>query len=328
MITRRSALALPLGLALVPKAQAAPMQPLAFVMNSAEGSVSIIDMTTRRVLRTEPTFREPSHWALTADRRTLLICDASGNGLFRFDPVTGAPLGHQRLADPYQIGFTPDNKYFVVNALRLDFVDVYDAASMALVKRFKVGLWPSHLGFSPDSRWSFNSMQNSNSLVSLDLVSMTERWSSKVGETPAGVLWHRGKVLCCIMGGRGFVEVDPENGRVLREVVTGDGAHNIFLDSQRKVLYVSNRGPGRTGLTALDPVSFEIRRTYPIPGGPDDIAIDPQGNIWIAVRFAEKVAVLDPRSGDYTTIPVGRSPHGIFLNTMLANPGRVTAERV
>lgn len=331
MLTRRTAIALPaaLPLALAGAAPAlAATPPLAFVLNSAAGSVSLIDMTSRQVVGTEPAYREPSHWCLTPDRSQLFICDASGNAIFIFDPITGAPLGRKRIADPYQLGYTPDNKYLMVNALRLDFVDVYDGATLRLVKRFKPGRWPSHLDFSPDSRWSFNSMQNSNTLVSFDLTSMTERWAVTVGETPAGVLWHRGKVLCCIMGGRGFVEVDPVSGQITRRVVTGDGAHNIFLDTRKQILYVSNRGPGRTGLTALDPVSFQILRQYEIPGGPDDIGIDPEGNIWICLRYAESVAILDPVSGNYSSIPVGRSPHGIFLNTMLRQKGRITAERI
>ncbi|WBO59789.1 hypothetical protein GT370_02505 [Acidocella sp. MX-AZ03] len=69
-------------------------------------------------------------------------------------------------------------------------------------------------------------------------------------------------------------------------------------------------------------------RQYEIPGGPDDIGIDPEGNIWICLRYAESVAILDPVSGHYSSIPVGRSPHGIFLNTMLRQPGRITAERI
>lgn len=302
--------------------------PIAIVLNSAEGSLSVIDMTTHQVIRTVPAYREPSHWALTPDRSQLLVADASGNALFMYDPRTGAPLGHRRIADPYQIGYTPDERYFVVNALRLDFVDVYDGPTLSLVKRFKVGKWPSHLDFSPDSRWSFNSMQNSNTLVSLDLTSMTERWSVKAGTTPAGVLWLNGRVIVCIMGEGGIVEVDPIKGGITRWQKTGDGAHNIFLDEKKHILYVSNRGPGETSLTALDPVTLKPMRVYPMPGGPDDIAIAPDGKIWIALRYAESVAVLDPQSGDYTTIPVGRSPHGIFLSTLLAQKGRVTAERM
>jgi DNA-binding beta-propeller fold protein YncE len=322
MINRRALLALPL-LGLAP-ALADPMRPLAMVMNSGEASVSLIDMNSRQVIGTVPTLREPSHWALSPDRTKLYIADASGNALFILDPLTGAPMGHKRIADPYQLGYTPDQRYLVINALRIDHVDVYDAGSLALVKRFSPGSMPSHLDFSPDSRWSFNSMQGSDTLVSFDLASMTTRWKSRVGPTPAGVLWHDGAVLVCIMGANGFVQVDPADGKVMRHVETGDGAHNLFLTDDRQTLYVSNRIGG--SLTALDPATLTVRRTYTLPGGPDDIGIAPDGKLWIALRFAETVAVLDPESGNYDSIPVGRSPHGIFLNTEMQKAGKLTAE--
>jgi len=322
MIPRRALFALPL-LGLAP-ANAAGTPPLAMVMNSGEASVSIIDMTTRQVVDTVPTLREPSHWALSPDRSKLYIADASGNALFILDPLTGAPLGHRRIADPYQLGYTPDQKYLVVNALRINHVDIYDAQSFALVKRFSPGSMPSHLDFSPDSRWSFNSMQDSDTLVSFDLTSMTTRWKTRVGPTPAGVLWHNGKVLVCLMGANGFVQVDPQTGQILRHVETGVGAHNIFLTDDRQTLYVSNRLGG--SLTALDPATLTVRRTYTLPGGPDDIGIAPDGRLWVAMRFAETVAILDPESGHYDSIPVGRSPHGIFLTTEMRKPGKLTAE--
>jgi len=161
-------------------------------------------------------------------------------------------------------------------------------------------------------------------LVSFDLTDMTERWRVKVGDTPAGVLWLHGKVLVCIMGRDEVVEVDPATGTTGRRVRTGEGAHNLFLSPDRSILYVSNRIGGT--LSALHPVSLAVQRTYQLPGGPDDIGIAPDGKIWVALRFAEAVAVLDPASGTYSTIPVGRSPHGIFLNTDLRRPGKITAE--
>jgi DNA-binding beta-propeller fold protein YncE len=325
MITRRIALSLPFAL-LATRALGDTPPPICIVMNSAGGSISIIDMNTRQVIGTEPALREPSHWALTPDRSKLYVADASGNAFFAFNPVTGAPEGHFRIADPYQLGYSPDNRYLVVNALRLNHVDVYDASSLSLVKRFKAGEMPSHLDFSPDSRWCFSSQQQTNSLFSFDLTTMTPRWTVPIGHTPAGVLWLNGKVLVCIMGENGFVEIDPVDGRILRRRTTGDGAHNIFYDEDRHILYVSNRGPGHTSLTALDPVTLKILRTYDLPGGPDDIGIDPQGKIWIALRYAEAVAVMDPETGLYEKIPVGRSPHGLYLSTCLARKGKLTAE--
>ncbi len=326
MLSRRSALLLPFapGLSWVARARGESVAPLAMVMNSGEASVSIIDMDMRRVIKTIPTLREPSHWALSPDRSKLYIADASGNSLFILDPLTGDALGSRRIADPYQLGYTPDKKYLVVNALRLDHVDVYDAASLDLVTRFAAGAMPSHLDFSPDSRWSFNSCQGSDTLVSIDLERMRIRWKAAVGKTPAGVLWLNGKVLCCIMGSDHLVEVDPVSGAVTRRVVTGIGPHNLFLSPDRSVLYVSNRVGG--SLVALDPVSLALRRTYPLPGGPDDMGVAPDGKLWIALRFAEQVAVMDAATGDYETIDVGRSPHGIFLNTEMGKAGKFTAE--
>ncbi len=323
-LARRTLLAALPAAALVPPVLAAARPPLAMVMNSGEASVSIIDMTAKTVIRTVPTLREPSHWALSPDRSKLYIADASGNSLFILDPETGAPLGHRVIADPYQLGYTPDQKYLVVNALRLNHVDVYDAASFALVKRFSPGAMPSHLDFSPDGRWTFCSCQDSGTLFSFDNATLTPRWTVKVGPTPAGVLWLNGKVLVAIMGSDHVVEVDPRSGALGRRVTTDKGAHNLFLTADGGTLYVSNRIGG--SLTALDPATLAVRRTYNLPGGPDDIGIAPDGKLWVALRFAETVAVLDPASGDYDSIPVGRSPHGIFLTTEMQKSGKLTAE--
>lgn len=314
-----------LGASLAGRAGAAQKQPLAFVMNSGGASIALIDMTTRKVLRNLPTLREPSHWALLPNRAGLVVCDAGGNALFTFDPESGAPLGHRRFPDPYQIGFSPDGKYFVVNALRLNFVEIYDATTLKLEKRLSVGAMPSHLDFSPDSRWSFNSMQQSGTVVSIDLATGTQRWKSEIGPTTAGVLYHNGKVLCCVMGTRDMVVLDPESGRIERRVETGVGPHNMFLTPDRSTLYVTNRVGG--SIAALDAGSLTVKRVYKLgASGPDDMGIAPDGKLWVALRFREQVAVLDPDSGRYDTIEVGRAPHGIFLNTMLAQPGRLTAE--
>jgi YVTN family beta-propeller protein len=294
------------------------------VMNSGEASVSIIDMTTRQVIKTVPTLREPSHWALSPDRTKLYIADASGNSLFILNPLTGDPLGSKRIADPYQLAYTPDEKYLVVNALRLNHVDVYDAQTLSLIKRFAPGSMPSHLDFSPDSRWSFNSCQGGNTLFSFDLATLTARWTAKIGPTPAGVLWHNNKILVCIMGADHIAEIDPITGMVLRRIKTGTGPHNLFLAADKSVLYVSNRVGG--SLAALDPITLTLQRTYPLPGGPDDLGIAPDGKLWIALRFREQVAVMDPATGNYDTIDVGRSPHGIFLNTEMSKQGKFTAE--
>jgi streptogramin lyase len=181
-----------------------------------------------------------------------------------------------------------------------------------LLKRFPVASMPSHLAYAPDSGRVFISLQGTDALVAIDLGRLAVLWDQKVGKTPAGVLWHDGKLLVADMGTDYVAVVDPADGHVISHVHTGKGAHNLFLSPDRKVIWVNNRVAGTT--TSLDASTLAPIRSYSIPGGPDDIDFAPDGRLWITRRWAEKVAVLDPKTGEFQTIDVGRSPHGLYLN--------------
>ncbi len=296
---------------------------IAFVVNSGGASISVIDMTTHKEVRRIPTLREPHHLALSPDGRSLLIGDTAGNQMMFVDPNSGAVQKRIPIADPYQLGFSPDGRFLTVNGLARNQVDIYDADSMKLLKRFAVVATPSHLAYAPDSSVVFVSLQDSDRLEAFDLRSMAEKWSVPVGRTPAGVMWLNGRVLVADMGTDYIAVVDPATGKVIRHVQTGRGAHNLFLSPDGKILWVNNRAGGTT--VALDSTTLQPIRSYSIPGGPDDMAFAPGGKIWITRRWAEKVAVLDPATGAYETIHVGRSPHGIFLNPRAPSPTVVSS---
>jgi YVTN family beta-propeller protein len=296
---------------------------LAFVMNSDSASISLIDMTTLKELKRIPTLREPHHWALTPDGRSLVVGDSSGNELLFFDPQTGVAQRQIPVADPYQLGFSPDGKYLVVNGLARNQTDIYSVPDYKLVKRVPLRSMPSHLAFAPDSGRVFISLQGSNRLVAIDLRSMQVLWDKPVGNTPAGVLWHDGRLLVADMGTDYLADVDPADGRVVSHVVTGKGAHNLFLSPDRRAIWVNNRVAGT--ITVLDAKTLTPIRTYRLSGGPDDLMFAADGKVWITRRFAESVAVLDPGSGEVHEIEVGRSPHGIFLNRSAEPGGRLAS---
>ncbi len=296
---------------------------IAFILNSAGASISVVDMATQKEVRRIPVLREPHHLMLSPDGRSLLVGDTAGNQMMFLDPNTGAIQQRLPVADPYQLGFSPDGRYLTVNGLARNQVDVYDAATMKLVKRFPVVATPSHLAYSPDSSTVFVSLQDSDKLAAFDLRTMTPKWTVPVGKTPAGVLWLNGHVLVADMGTDYIAVVDPADGHVLEHVQTGKGAHNLFLSPDLKILWVNNRAGGTT--VSLDSKTLKLIRRYEIPGGPDDIDFAPDGKLWITRRWAEKVAVLDPATGQYQTIDVGRSPHGLFLNPHAPSPSAVSS---
>ena len=284
---------------------------LAIVINSGDATLSVLDEDTGAELRRVPVLREPHHYALSPDGKELLIGDAGGNEMLFLDPQTGEIRRRLPVADPYQLQFSPNGKFLVVTGLARNQVDVYDAAGMQLLKRFPAHSMPSHIAYSPDSTMAYVTLQGTNALVAYDLKRLEVVWTAQVGNTPAGVLWHNNKLLVADMGTDYFAVVDPVDGRIESKVHTGRGAHQIFLSPDGKILWVNNRVDGTT--VSVDAATLAVMRTYRVPGGPDCIEFAPDGKLWITERFAQKVAILDPVSGALRTIPVGRSPHGIYL---------------
>lgn len=294
-----------------PLPRAATATGLAIVVNSGDASLSVLDAGTGTELRRVPVLREPHHLALSPSGKELLIGDAGGNEMLFLDPVSGEIRRRIPVTDPYQLLFSPNGKWLTVTGLARNQVDIYDAATMQLAHRFPASSMPSHIAYSPDSSMAFVTLQGTNKLVAYDLNNMSAVWTSDIGKTPAGLIWHDGKLLVANMGTDNIVVADPVDGHVERHIHTGRGAHQIFPSPDGKILYVNNRVDGTT--TALDSRTLAIIRDYKVPGGPDCIDFAPDGKLWITQRFIQKVAILDPVSGDLRSVPVGRSPHGIFL---------------
>ncbi|TCZ65419.1 YVTN family beta-propeller repeat protein [Roseicella aquatilis] len=306
---RRAPFALLLGLAgLLPTAARAD---LVYVLNSADASISVIESSTRQEVRRIPVLREPHHLILSPDRTELMIGDSAGNEMIYVDPTSAEVTRREKFSNPYHMELSPDGRLLVVTSLRRDQVDIYDAATRTLQARLRVPDKPSHLAYTPDSRIAFVTLQGARGLMAIDLATAKPLWTTEVGPQPAGVTWHNGKLLVGIMGADTVAVVNPADGKVERTIQAGRGAHTVFASPDRKTLYVNSRVDSR--ITVLDGETLEPKASWPLPGGPDCIAFDPQGRLWVTLRWIARVAVVDPATGAAETFPVGRSPHGIYV---------------
>ena len=283
------------------------------VMNSSAASLSVLDMATRKEIRRIPVLRELHHWALTPDRKDLLVGDTVANELLFLDPVTFEIKRRLTMSDPYQLGFSPDGKFFVVAAIARNQIDIYEPVTYRLIKRFNIKSMPSHIDFMPDSSVVFVSLQGTGQVVAIDLRTMLVLWTAPSGKAPAGIMVQNGQVLVANMGADDVAVMDPKDGRVTRRIRTGKGAHTLFRSLDRKTVWVTNR-LDLYSVVVLDAKTLEQVRRYQLPGGPDDLEFTSDGQVWFTMRFFHKIAVLDPSTGNHSTIDVGRSPHGIFFN--------------
>lgn len=292
---------------------------LIYVLNSGDATISILDAITRQELRRIPALREVHHLVLAPGGRELLIADSGGNEIFFVDPATGEIRRRERISNPYHLDYSPDGRHLVIASLRRNQVDIYgwDGAEMRFEGRLQAGRKPSHVTFSPDSRYAFVTLQGDDAAIAIDLDTRTEAWRADVGREPAGILWHRGRILVGVMGGDFVTVIDPVTRQADRRITVGRGAHAVFEAPQNGLVYVTSRVDSR--ITALDPETLEVKRVHEIGGGPDCLTFDADGLIWATLRWSGRIATLDPRSGAVRTTRVGRSPHGIlFTPTALA----------
>ena len=302
-----------------------PAEPkLAIVLNSAEASVSLIDMSTRKVIKTVPVGKEPHHLMLTPDQKTLLIANAAGNDVQLMNPVNGELTGKiPEIIDPYQIGYSPNHKWFIANGNRLDRVDIYaaDGANLKLAKTIKLAKTPSHIAYTSDSKIAFITLQDSSELAAIDLATQTLLWKMPTGNTPAGLWMTPGDqyLLVGITGEDNVQVIDWKNRKEIKRILTGKGAHNFRPLGDKKQVFVSNRIASTISLINMQTLE-KVGDITGLPSGPDDMEITPDGKtMWVTFRFAKKVGVIDiPSMKLIATIPVGKSPHGVFFTPRAA----------
>ena len=292
------------------------------VLNSGEASVSLIDPATRKELKRFEVGKEPHHLMRTPDGHSLIVGNAVSNDLHFLDPTTGVVQRRMRnIPDPYQLGYSPDRKWFVTAALRLDRIDVYavqgegPTKSFLPVKQLKVPDAPSHLVFSADSQFVFATLQDSFEVVAVRLADQTVAWKLKVGDLPAGI-WMTPDDRHLLVGvmGKDYVEViDWRAQKSVRQIKTGKGAHNFRPLGDGRHVLVSNRVENT--VSVIDMLTLEKKRDIKVPNGPDCMEVTADGkHLWVTQRWSKSVAVVDIVNGNVIeTIAVGKSPHGIYL---------------
>lgn len=306
-------------LPLVAYAQARAGDDVVVVLDSGDARITLIDQATRQKIGSFATGKEPHHLMATPDGRDLIVANAVSNDLMLLDPRSGRPIGRvPDIPDPYQIGFSPDHRWFVVNCLRLNRVDIYryDQGKFLLAKRIPLEALPSHMAFTANSKTVYVSLQQTNAIAAIDLPTQTVQWTMQVGETPAGLWLTPGDkiLLVALTGSDAVVAVDPRTRTIVKRIVTGKAAHNFRSLADGRHVLVSNRVSNSISILDMDTLT-KVGDITGLRPGPDDMELSADRRwLWVTFRFARSVGVIDMTTRKLVdVIPVGKSPHGIYF---------------
>jgi DNA-binding beta-propeller fold protein YncE len=256
---------------------------------------------------------------MTPDERSVIVANAGGDSLTFIDPKTAEV---QRVVkgtlDPYQLRFSPDMKWFVTVANRLNHIDVYQwsGEELKLIKRVPSSKTPSHIWIDSKSTTVYVTMQDSDELIAMDLLTQKIKWRIKTGPTPADVFGTSDDKLLLVglTGGRDVqvFDVSKEPAQLIKSIPTGEGAHAFRALGDGRHVFVSNRVANT--ISKIDLQTLSVVSQFIAPGGPDcmEVSADMK-TMMVSSRWIKKVSIIDLNTGALTKqVNVGKSPHGIW----------------
>jgi DNA-binding beta-propeller fold protein YncE len=301
---------------------------LVYVPNSVSATVDVISQRTFKIVEQFPTGELPQHVTPSYNLKTLYVDNDLGNSLTPINPRTGRPGTPIPVEDPYNLYFTPDGRYAIVVAERLQRLDFRNPNTMALVHSLSVPQCGGvdHMDFSANGRYAFASCEFASRMIKVDLA--TQRVIRTIvldngNASPQDVkLSPDGRTLYTAdqLNG-GLWEINPMTFRVFGFLHTGAGAHGLYPSRNARFMYVSNRQAG-----SISVVSFKTRRVVktwqlPLPASPDMGGVSADGStLWLSGRYNAVVYAIDTRNGRLRAeISVGDGPHGLCV---WPQPGR------
>jgi YVTN family beta-propeller protein len=211
----------------------------AYVTDSHEGVVMVVDLVAGRIVARIPVGAEPHGLRLSPDSAELFVANMRSDDVSVVDvrsrkEVARIPAGRV----PVQVAFTPDGRQVFASLNGQNRVAIIDRAARRLVDTVPVGRHPVQLQVTPDGRWLYVANQGSK---------------SEPDETVS------------------VIDVTTRQPAVA--IRSGRGAHGIAMSQDGALVFVSNIVDG--SIAVLDVATQSRRAVHRVGAGPNGIAFLP-----------------------------------------------------
>ena len=241
-------------------ASSANAADLLIVLNKSDNTASILDAKTGAARATVPVGKAPHEVEALADGKTAAVSnygtrEEAGRTLTLIDIGKGAPIATIELpegARPHGLKALSDGR-LLVTAEGLKELLVVDPNTRRVVLRIPTARETSHMvAASPDARRAYVANIGSGSVTVVDIA----------------------------------------QGKVIKDVPTGEGAEGIAITPDGREVWVTNRGADTVSI--LDTKSLAITATLKVPQFPIRVKITPDGKrALVSCARSGDVAVFD-----------------------------------
>jgi len=196
---------------------------------------------------------------------------------------------------PKYVAVTPDGKYVLVTDWCSWDLQIIDAAQAKVVATLPMnGEYPRGIAVSPDSKTAYVAIMGGDSVVKVDLTTLTVTGSFTVGSNPRHVVMDpAGAYLYVSLNSPGdVVKVDLANDTVVATTHTGEECRSLAISTDGRSLYVVNYQSDT--ISKLRASDMALLQTIPTGVHPIGITYDAAtGNVWVAIYTGQILVFAD-----------------------------------
>ena len=311
------AIVLAMGLALA--ACPAEAAPFAYVTNSVDNTVSVIDTATNTVVATVAVGTCPAGVAVTPDGTHAYVMNFSDNTVSVIRTATNTvvktiPVG----VSPFGVAVTPDGtKVYVTNSAS-NIVSVIHRPGNTVVKR-SGGTGPNGVAVTPDGTKVYVVNTGSNNVSVIHRPGNTVVATIPVGQTPIAVAVTPDGTHAYVTNYVGSVSViaTATNTVVGLPITVGFvGPFAVAITPDGTHVYVTNSGNERafipSNVSVIRTATKMVVKTILAGSLPIGVAVTPDGtHVYVAIEGSNIVSVIArPGNAVVATVPVGHGPGG------------------
>lgn len=294
----------------------------AYIPNTGDGTVSVIDTKTDTVIKTIKVDNKVSDGIAASSSNNEVYTANYKEGVLNiidgmnFKVKEKLELGR----NIHGIDVSPDGKFLYITSGDLkegkefNYIMIYDTQKRKIIKEIESNSKsPAHISFSNDGKSAFvsNVMSNDISIIDTDKQDIIK--TIPVGDTPnEGKLSSDGKTLYVAnLMDNVLSIIDVERGKQTAQIPAGKGTHGVAVADDDRYVWTANHFSN--DVTVIDIESEKIVETITTGKVPNHIFQVPDSRkMYISNLESEDIAVVNMDTYDVIKkIKVGEKPHEI-----------------
>jgi len=300
----------------------------AYVTNSGDNTVSVIDTTTNTVTAAVPAGNSPYEISASPAGKKVYVANWGSGTVSVIDTFeNNVTATVDTGASPGGVAVSPDGTAVYVTNVVNNTVSVIDTSTNSVTATVNIGNYPAGIAVSPDETAVYVTNTGSieapgNSVYVINTLDYSTEAVS-VGRGPSGVaVTPDGKKIYVSNSDDGTVSViDTAANTAVATVNVGNSSWGVAVNPAGTEVYVANLGDIESNLdgyvSVIDTAADRVIATVSAGKEPYKVAVSPDGTqIYVTNRGSDTVSIIDSATKEVLdTVTVGNRPWGVTFSS-------------